>query len=45
MEYMIHYHQARPPQGPGYIVLMPAGSTNHDASRRYREPFGGLLHY
>jgi hypothetical protein len=45
MEYMAHYHQEHPHQGPGHIVLMPASSLKQDASMRCREPFGGLLQY
>ncbi len=45
MEYMTHYHQERPHQGMGHIVLMPASNPKHDTSRRYREPLGGLLQY
>jgi hypothetical protein len=45
MEYTTHYHQERPHQGMGNIVLMPASSPKHDESMRCRERLGGLLQY
>jgi putative transposase len=42
-----HYHQERPHQGKGNMILMPAPdhSQEHDRPVRYRERLGGLLTY
>jgi putative transposase len=44
-EYAAHYHQERPHQAKGNVVLMPADSLKHDGPIRCRERLGGLLKY
>jgi putative transposase len=44
--YTTHYHQERPHQDVGNVVLMPmAGGTKRDGPLRCRERLGGLLKY
>ena len=47
IEYVTHFHEERPHQGKGHVVLMP--SPHHRAewhsSIRCRERLGGLLKY
>ena len=46
-EYAAHYHQERPHQGKGNVVLLPLPSerVEHGGSIRCRERLGGLLKY
>jgi transposase InsO family protein len=46
-EYLMHFHQERPHQGKGNVVLMPVRGhvTTHDGPIRCRERLGGLLRY
>jgi putative transposase len=45
--YTIHYHQERPHQGKGNVVLMPSPehATKREGPIRCRERLGGLLKY
>jgi putative transposase len=45
--YTTHYHQERPHQGKGNVLLMSGASTKqkHDGPIRCRERLGGLLKY
>ena len=45
--YTTHYHQERPHQGKGNVLLMPGASAGqrHDGPIRCRERLGGLLKY
>jgi transposase InsO family protein len=46
-EYVTHFHQERPHQGKGNVVLMPVRRhvTTHDGPIRCRERLGGLWRY
>ena len=48
-EYVTHFHQERPHQGKGNVVLMPAVASAQVTTRgnpiRCRERLGGLLKY
>jgi len=46
-EYVTHFHQERPHQGQGNVVLLPAAhqSQRHTGLIRCRERLGGLLRY
>jgi putative transposase len=46
-EYVEHYHQERPHQGKGNVVLMLAADHGQQCygSIRCRERLGGLLHF
>jgi transposase InsO family protein len=46
-EYVAHYHEERPHQGKGNLILFPAAKTEpaSDAPIEYRERLGGLLKY
>jgi hypothetical protein len=46
-EYAAHYHQERPHQGQGNVVLIPLPSqrVKHGGSICCRERLGGLLKY
>jgi transposase InsO family protein len=46
-EYAAHYHEERPHQGKGNVVLMPAPyqGTEREGSIRCRERLDGLLKY
>jgi transposase InsO family protein len=46
-EYVAHYHQERPHQGKGNVILMPSlrSDQHHDGPVRCRERLGGLLKY
>jgi putative transposase len=46
-EYVAHYHEERPHQGKGNVVLLPLPSerVGHGGSIRCRERLGGLLRY
>ena len=46
-EYVAHYHQERPHQGKGNVILMPSlrSDQQHDGPVRCRERLGGLLKY
>jgi putative transposase len=46
-EYVAHFHQERPHQGKGNVVLilLPSQRMKHESSIRYREQLGGLLKY
>jgi putative transposase len=45
-EYAAHYHEERPHQGKGNVVLMPAAySSQWEGPIRCRERLGGLLKY
>jgi putative transposase len=46
-EYVAHYHQERPHQGKGNVILMPSlrSDQQHDDPVRCRERLGGLLKY
>jgi hypothetical protein len=46
-EHVAHYHQERPHQGKGNVILMPSlhSDQQHDGPVRCRERLGGLLKY
>jgi putative transposase len=45
-EYVAHYHEERPHQGKGNVVLMPAAyGSQREGPIRCRERLGGLLKY
>jgi putative transposase len=46
-EYVVHYHEERPHQGKGNVVLFPAPSQSNpdDGPIQCRERLGGLLKY
>jgi hypothetical protein len=45
--YMVHYHQERPHQGKGNVILFPSAYTDQKSEGRIRcrERLGGLLKY
>jgi hypothetical protein len=46
-EYIAHYHEERPHQGIGNVILFPSAQTapNSDSPIECRERLGGLLKY
>jgi hypothetical protein len=46
-EYIEHYHQERPHQGKGNVMLFPSAkaTSNSEAPIECRERLGGLLKY
>jgi putative transposase len=46
-EYVAHYHEERPHQGKGNLILFPSAKTESasDAPIECRERLGGLLKY
>jgi hypothetical protein len=46
-EYVTHFHQERPHQGKGNVILMPAAHAcqQHGCPIRCYERLGGLLKY
>jgi hypothetical protein len=46
-EYISHYHEERPHQGKGNVILFPSAKVapNTDSSIECRERLGGLLKY
>jgi transposase InsO family protein len=46
-QYEMHYHQERPHQGKGNVMLMPSAvpCQGRDRALQWRERLGGLLKY
>ena len=46
-EYVTHFHQERPPQGKGNVILMPVACDRlqHSCPLRCYERLGGLVKY